>query len=280
MKMVLFAISIGLLGISKLISMEQQIQNLVGENVKHMGQSELRGYLRDRIPSIPNDKRESLKSDTGYFFLPQYISAKLPGSNVLEVGCSSGASVRAFKNAASVSVVEPDLDALSIGFDREWTFQQDKEVQKLIPQGIEYIIRMNLDMTWIESIKSEDAWISDAVHIYPTTLQDLPININRSFDLVAYKDYNISGRDECKSFIQRLSEVVTAHGVVLIQFWADEYNMHNQYEDLRGCMDNFFGTVELIVDEVGHKEVSSKNPLILKNVSNDIRFAILSNPKQ
>ncbi len=44
-------------------------------------------------------------------------------------------------------------------------------------------------------------------------------------------------------------------------------------------MDNFFGTVELIVNEFGHKEVWSENPLILKNVGNDIRFAVLSNPK-
>lgn len=259
-----------------------------GKELIDLSQKNLRDVLKNLIRSISNEIRESLEVDTGYFLLPIPIAEYLKGKNVLEIGCSSGASVRAFKNAASVSIVEPDLYALALGLDSQWCRQRDAENQKSIESAeaederspLNCAKRMNLDSEWITTMNFDTPWISDSVHIYPLILEDLPETTNQSFDVVAYKDFNLD-QDSYDGFFKRLSEITKPDGLVLLQFFADEYQerIDVSKNSLRTDMDKYFAKVELIIDELGHRELVNEASDEWKLVRNDVRFVILKNPK-
>jgi hypothetical protein len=251
------------------------------DDLMNLSQEELRIELKSRIPTIASDKKESLKSDTGYFALLNKYARSLMGQKVLEIGCSSGASVRAFANAASISIVEPDIEALALGLSPEWTKQIDIEhlnlLSRLTDETFEaYANRMSVDISWICNINPVSSqWIPDATHIYPTILQHIPRNVDRSFDLVTYKDFNIP-KDQWEIFFQRLSEVITLNGTAIIEFWTSEYADHNSvsHGDLAACIRKYF-TMEHVIDTVGHKVTVSEDPLVLEDAPNDIRFILL-----
>lgn len=153
-------------------------------------QKQLREFLQKHCQTLLTDQKRNYKADSIYFFLPTSLSNSLSNSKVLEIGCSVGSSVRAFGLAQSVSIVEPNIDALSLAFDHRWTETTDKEQKTYLTSHIEACRQMKLDSSWLKNIENKP-WISDEVTIYPCAVQSLPIDLNDQFDLICYKDFDL-----------------------------------------------------------------------------------------
>lgn len=208
--------------------------------------------------------------------MPKEISTA--GKNVLEVGGSVCFSLRAFRDAASISAVDPDADAFALALDPDFRSKADGKQKASYPnlhtssEPWVQFLRDNCQIDWINTIETGEPWIEDRVALYPTTLESLPPALNRTFEVIVYKDYNLSGEAQ-NAFIQKLSELLTDGGVIVLQFWADEYDG----KGLDPILGRHFREVNSIIDPYGAKELDAKTGE-WQQMGKQIRFKILRRP--
>lgn len=112
----------------------------------------------------------------------------------------------------------------------------------------------------------------------PTTLENLPASINRSFDLITYQNFNITN-DQYESFFKRLSEIIKLNGIILLEFLGDDYRLLNStfegvwHGKLESCLRQHFA-MESVVDELSHQNFSDEDSSVLINVPST-RFILL-----
>lgn len=210
-------------------------------------QTKLRSHLKQRALSLSDVQKAGHIGDSLPFFLPFSLSS-LERQTILEVGPGPGFSLRAFEGHQNcVSIVEPSLDALSMAFDRGWTREVDlQHVEMVAKEGAAIYETMQLDTRWMTQGPLSSEWIWDDVNIYPTTLEQLPSELDHSFSLIAYKDFNIKFED-WEAFFKRLSSLLTDAGIVVFQFRHDDYDWHNAEGLLESELKKYF-TLEWILD--------------------------------
>lgn len=252
---------------------------------KVMSQQELRDYLKTVVlPQVSAADREEAANNSAPFFIPVCARDTLEQARrVLEVGPGPCGSLRAFGGGKEVHAVEPDLRALSLAFDSEWTQACDTRNLHLLSQIPSSSWRkQHTDITWFINNLSPQ-WIPEGATLFHTTLEGLPSNLDNTYDLIVYKDVNLE-QDTWEQFYHRLAHLLKPEGTVVLQFCTcDYYNPHETMAcqktlGLETVLRKNFGGIEEIIDTDGHEDVESKSPLIVRSVPDDVRFLILRNP--
>ncbi len=129
---------------------------------------------------------------------------------VLDIGTGSGVAARVLKRKGfEVTAVDPDLNEISVGY---------------------YLGEF------------------DGVDLYPTTLQDLPVELNGTFDVAVYCHFLVDYSDR-PSFFERLAHLMKDSGEVHLFFADDDYNVFNYDGVMSDLMRAKFKSVAMDCEE-------------------------------
>ncbi len=131
----------------------------------------------------------------------------------MDIGTGSGVAARILrKNGWDVTAVDPSLDETSVG---------------------------------------HHLGEFEGVHLYPATLQKLPVELNDTFDIAVYCHFLIPYAER-ESFFQRLAQLMKTGSVVYLFFAEDDYDILNYGGKLSQLMQNYFKVKSLIQKNEGH----------------------------